>query len=192
MATNASEGGYPSPASTIDDHDDDDEILFVQDATANKIIAHLGDNEETVSIGPLIETPVDTPVECGDNADNEASTQCRMSIRPPRFLQPPFLLASLLLAFVWFANALVYYGLNLNASQLPANVYIVTVLLNFVSIPGQLIAIPMATRFGYRKALLGGMLGVGAVFLLMSTIRYFERVVPYAGPIVTSISIAGM
>ncbi|KAH8254676.1 hypothetical protein KR032_011622, partial [Drosophila birchii] len=71
----------------------------------------------------------------------------------------PILLARYaIMLFVWAVNAIVYYGLSLNATNLSGNKYVNFALVCLVEIPGYTIAWICLRRLGRRLALSGSLL----------------------------------
>jgi MFS family permease len=110
------------------------------------------------------------------NAEPRETTLRYLSFIQPflPLFTPPLLLTTMILAFVWFSNAFIYYGISLNASHLPGNVYIVSALLNLVSIPGQLLLVPSTRTFGLKLTFVGSLLFVAFMFITMSVIRFLD------------------
>ncbi|EDV56196.1 organic cation transporter protein isoform X2 [Drosophila erecta] len=63
-----------------------------------------------------------------------------------------------ILLFIWAVNAIVYYGLSLNATSLSGNKYLNFALVCLVEIPGYSLAWLFLRRFGRRMALSGSLL----------------------------------
>ena len=89
-----------------------------------------------------------------------------------RLMRPPLALTTICLAVVWFTNAFVYYGLNLNTSAIPGNIYLITFLMNVLAIPGQVLSIPAAHRWSCRRCLLLLMPVVGVIFCTMTALSW--------------------
>jgi len=73
-------------------------------------------------------------------------------------------------AFNWFANSIVYYGLSLNTGNLPGNPYLVLFLIGLAEIPGYLLVIGLVDITGRRSLcstlmLLGGFACIIVAFI---------------------------
>lgn len=116
---------------------------------------------------------------------NSRKLTSRQSMRIPKYLsffslfRYPYLQVTVPLAILWFANAFSYYGLSLNASHLPGNPYLVSALLNFVSMPGQIASVWIVRKWGSARGVILG-LGLGGLMFLVSL------VVPYIVPLAST------
>jgi len=66
------------------------------------------------------------------------------------FKTPNIRKRALNVAFNWFANSLVYYGLSLNTGNLEGNPFLVLFLVGLAEIPGYLLVIFLVDRTGRR------------------------------------------
>jgi len=63
--------------------------------------------------------------------------------------------------FIWFANALVYYGLSLNTNDLNGNPFWNFFLLGAVEVPAYLTCMYVVKVYGHKRTLLTTMVGAG-------------------------------
>lgn len=73
------------------------------------------------------------------------------------------------LAVVWWANAFIFYGLNLNAQSLmPGNLYQSVLYLNLLAVPAQVLSMPFALRFTAKRCLLYALPVLSLLFGLLA------------------------
>ena len=158
--TRRSSGGRARTDTGGDEVDDDDD-LFEEDQRPilTGLVSHATLDHDHTSSDPATSSPLD-------------------------LFRTPYTRSTLLLALIWFANAFVYYGLSLNASHLPGltNVYLVSFLLNLLSIPGQLITVPCVYRFGLRNSMCGSLFLTGTVFIACLLFMLFSPTPPPSTP----------
>lgn len=96
---------------------------------------------------------------------NTLGRQLLTMMEPVRILFTRYIGDTLLLSVIWIANALLYYGLSFNSSHIPGNIFLLTALMSFVAIPGQLSSIFLSS---YRHlAVIAGMAMLSVIFSLM-------------------------
>lgn len=137
-----------------------------------------------------------------DEMSADDTTETLRSLPPKNMtffslFRPPFLYITFALAVLWFSNAFTYYGLSLNASHLPGNPYLVSMLLSIVSMPGQLASIWVVSIWGSGKGVVSSLGLSGFLFLLCVLTPYIQ--ISWMDPnklkelhetIITSLSIA--
>ncbi len=74
---------------------------------------------------------------------------------------------TLIVFFSWFVVSMTYYGLSLNASDLPGNEDVNYALLGIAELPGYLFIIPVMEKFGRIPSLVGTF-GIGGVSCILS------------------------
>jgi len=86
------------------------------------------------------------------------------------FGSPNLRLRTLNVAFNWFANSLVYYGLSFNIGTLPGNPFLIFFLNGLAELPGYVIVVGFVDRTGRRSLsslllFLGGLACVVIAFI---------------------------
>lgn len=100
---------------------------------------------------------------------------------------PKTALKTINLAFAWFANGLIYYGLAIGADDLGGSVYRNFVILSAAEIPAVIVSIDFSERFGRKKTTLMSMF-LGSIACLVitfipqnSSIRIFRLILGMLG-----------
>jgi Na+/melibiose symporter-like transporter len=82
------------------------------------------------------------------------------------FKKPVIRGRALMVAFVWFANSLVYYGLSLNTGSLMGNPFLMLFFVGLAEVPGYILVILLVDKTG-RRSLCAALLIIGGVACLI-------------------------